>query len=185
MYSCGLLKSKGIEKRWLWAIFKHPGYFLRHAERLLKEIWFAPIHFVEYSPAGPKSPFYEKFNFEKDNWRKPLSNIFPETELYLHETPLKRKLLHIWDDYLPKIPTIYLIGWLFLMTFISLILLIKVRDKTLPWFIFVISGCGVFAAVIYGAFYPEPAPRYMLPLMTHCIITGGTFVAFLLDKKEN
>ena len=181
---CGMstakIRAEGIEKKWLQAIFKYPQNYINHEIRLIKLLWTAPIHFVEYSPLGPKSPFYEKFNFDENNWRMEAFHLFPFDELYMHETPLKKKLLHIWDDYLPKPTTLFWIFYMLIVAITSSILLFFKKDNRALSYCFHLSWGGLVAAIVYGMFHPEPAWRYVQILWVFGIcITYGIIVCLL------
>ena len=176
-------EAKGLRKKLIKAMFKYPDNWIKHEKRLIKEMWFAPMFFVKYTPPGSKSPFYYNFNFDEDYKYEILSD-FPEAEYHLYQTPLKLKLLHIWDDYLPKIPTIGWVSILFIMCILSFIVLFFTTNNLIVY-CFILSFSGFLASLIYGGIYPNVFPRYMLPLWAQSICCIIILAAFVFDIKKN
>ncbi|MEE6207833.1 MAG: glucosyltransferase domain-containing protein, partial [Alphaproteobacteria bacterium] len=184
---CGMhtkiIVAEGIEKKWLQAVLKYPKNFLAHELRMIPILWTTPIQFVEYSPEGPKSPFYDTFNFYDGHGDIEKPEVFPKDETYMHETPLKKQLLHIWDDYLPKIPTLFWIFYMLISGIITTGLLLFRQDnhKSLAY-CFHLSWGGLAAAVIYGMFYPNIFWRYIEVIWVFGIALTFGLSMYILDS---
>jgi len=180
-----IIEPNEMKEKFLYAVKKYPLNLVQHEVRLLSTICTEPMYyFAERAPYWDgKSPFYITFNFYTKFDISSLK-IFPADELYLHETPLKLKLLHVWDDYMPKTPTMFWVILLTIYSIFSFLLFKKMQKENIFVYNFLLSLGGIFAVIIYGGFYPEPVYRYMHPIWVYGVLVTIAYVAILIDRVK-
>ena len=157
-------KLEGLPKMWMWAILKHPYFYLQHVMRFVKQMWLKPVD-IENIDLVQRNWFYDE-----SDWLDGRFGVsFPKEERHIQFTPEKTIIYKWLRQHLPFISNFAAIGLVWFCAVFSFILLLKKRKEILLWYIFLISGCGGVGYILFAMFSPTDYYRYMHPGLASAI----------------
>ena len=183
---------KGRFSKWLYAITKYPGNYMRHLGRYYQAFWFSKPKLVtqgelmrEYQKDGMIyiANLWNPASEREMKFRQEMAEKMPENELGIRWDEKHKRTDNIIRKYYPSFNIFWFVCMNFISFIIACILFFKRKKNVLGFMLFSSSLSGVMSCIIIPAFSPIILIRYMNPVI-FCAILNLIFLILMVPKES-